>query len=191
MRAMIEKGLALLALLLFAGALYAQDTGIVQSPVLTVDSDRLFAASQFGQRVSQEFETSGKALEAENRRIESELIAEEKDLTKQRSGMAPDAFRTLADAFDTKVERIRTEQNAKTRTLTQVTDTARRQFLIAARPVLETLMQEAKAAIIVERRSIFLSVRAIDITDLAIDRVNSVIGDGSALPTPGPQTSQD
>lgn len=195
MRIYLEKGLAMLALLLLmATGVLAQDAGIVQSPVLTIDSDRMFAASDFGQRVAQDFEVQGKVLEAENRRIEAELIAEEKDLTTKRATLPPDRFRTLADAFDAKVEKIRSEQNTKTRALTQTTDTARRQFLIAARPVLEQLMQEANAAIIVERRSIFLSARAIDITDLAIERLNKQIGDGSDLPNPdqtAPQSDQE
>ncbi|MEZ5675357.1 periplasmic chaperone for outer membrane proteins Skp [Thalassovita litoralis] len=190
MRIYLEKGLAMLALLLLltTGATAQEGGSIVQSPVLTIDSDRMFAASAFGQRVAQDFEAQGKVLETENRRIEAELIAEEKDLTTKRATLPPERFRALADAFDAKVETIRSEQNAKTRALTQTTDTARRQFLIAARPVLEQLMQETNAAIIVERRSIFLSARAIDITDLAIERLNAQIGDGSDLPKPDQAT---
>lgn len=196
MRIGLEKGLAALALLLLlvTGAA-AQDAQLIQSPVLTVNSERLFVASEFGKRAAQDFESNGKILEAENRRIEAELIAEEKQLTELRPTLPPQEFRSLADAFDDKVERIRAEQNAKTLTLAQTTDSAQRQFLIAARPVLEKIMQEANAAIIVEHRSIFLSSRAIDITDLAITRLNAEIGDGSALPnpdqTPEPQTEQE
>jgi len=196
MRIGLEKGLATLALLLLlvTGAA-AQDAQLIQSPVLTVNSERLFVASEFGKRAAQDFESNGKVLEAENRRIEAELIAEEKKLTELRPTISPEEFRSLADAFDEKVEQIRAEQNAKTLDLAKTTDTARRQFLIAARPVLEKIMLETNAAIIVERRSIFLSSRAIDITDLAITRLNAEIGDGSTLPdpdqTPEPQTEQE
>lgn len=190
-----KKGLAMLALLFWLSpGVIAQEAGIVQSPVLTIDSERMFVTSDFGQRVAQDFEAQGKILEAENSRMEAELMAEEKELTTKRASLPADQFRGLADAFDTKVERIRAQQNAKSRALTQTTDTARRQFLIAARPVLEQLMQEANAAIIVERRSIFLSARAIDITDLAIERLNAQIGDGRHLPDPdqdAPQAGQD
>ncbi len=191
MRAMFEKGLAVLALLLFmATGLAAQDMTVVQSPVLTVDSERLFSQSQFGQRISEEVEAQGKVLEAENRRIEGELTAEEKALTERRPTLPPEEFRALADAFDDKVEKIRAEQNAKTRALTQGTDTARRQFLIATRPVLEAIMLETGAALIVERRSVLLSLRSIDITDLAIDRLDAAIGDGRDLPDPDQPAAQ-
>ena len=184
MRGLAEKGLAVLALLLFlSGPLLAQAVPVVQSPILTIDSEQLFVQSEFGKRFAADFEQQGKALEAENRRIEAELIAEEKDLTERRPTLTPEEFRTLADAFDEKVERIRAEQNAKSLALTQTTEAARRQFLIAARPVLEAIMQESNTALIVERRSIFLSVRAIDITELAIDRVNAEIGDGTGNDT--------
>lgn len=195
MQGIVKKGLAVLALLfLVSQAAMAQELMLVQSPVLTIDSERMFVASDFGQRVAQDFEAQGKILEAENSRIEAELMAEEKELTTKRASLPADRFRVLADAFDTKVEAIRTQQNAKSRALTQTTDTARRQFLIAARPVLEKIMQETNAAIIMERRSIFLSARAIDITDLAIERLNAQVGDGRNLPDPdqaAPTTGQD
>ncbi|MBA85629.1 OmpH family outer membrane protein [Thalassobius sp. S69A] len=181
MRYLIEKGLAVLALLLLLGGQAGAQSGAVNSPVLTIDSEQLFVQSQFGQKFAQDFEARGKILEAENRRIEAELIAEEKELTERRATLPPAKFRSLADAFDEKVEQIRAEQNAKSRALAQSTETVRRQFLLAAGPVLEKILFESNAAVVVERRTVFLSVRAIDITDLAIARLNAEIGDGSDL----------
>ena len=93
--------------------------------------------------------------------------------------MDPDAFRILADAFDEKVQQIRRAQDSKARTLGQQTDKARIEFLNAAAPILETLMREAKASVILERASVFLSANATDITDLAIERIDLVLGDGT------------
>lgn len=190
MRYWLEKGLALLALLLFLGGQAAAQETPIQSPVLTIDSEQVFLSSDFGKKFAADFEAKGKVLEAENRRIEAELIAEEKELTERRPSLTPDAFRALADAFDAKVERIRAEQNAKSRALTQTTDVARRQFLLAVRPVLEQIMLDANAAIIVEHRSIFFSARSINVTDLAITRLNAEIGDGSGLPKPDQPADQ-
>ena len=107
MRYLIEKGLAVLALLLLLGGQAGAQSGAVNSPVLTIDSEQLFVQSQFGQKFAQDFEARGKILEAENRRIEAELIAEEKELTERRATLPPAKFRSLADAFDEKVEQIR------------------------------------------------------------------------------------
>ncbi len=162
-----------------AGAALAQENTLIRSPILSLDQDRMFAASDFGRRFDEALQADGARLEIENRRIESELEAEEKDLTQRRPAMSPEAFRALADAFDTKVQRIRTEQTAKARALALRTEEAQRQFIAAARPVLEQLMIDAGAVVIIDPRSVVMSRSAIDVTDEAIRRINDSIGDGT------------
>ena len=162
----------------------------LQSPILTVEPERLFGESAFGQRITEELDRLGAELAAENRRIEAELTEEEQALTEQRETLPPEEFRALADAFDEKVQRIRREQDGKARELAVRSEEARRAFLAAAQPVLERLMREAGAAVIVERRSIFMSAEVIDITDEAIARIDAEIGDGlseDGVETPEPQ----
>ncbi|WP_372890498.1 OmpH family outer membrane protein [Rhodosalinus sp.] len=180
-----RTGLTTLALALFAlmsSVAAAQDqgrsgfvTGTVQSPVLTVDPERLYAESAYGRRVAEELEEQGAELAAENRRIEAELAEEERELTDRRAGMAPEAFRAEADAFDERVMRIRREQDAKARALAARNDAARRTFIEAAQPVLEEIMRDAGAAVIVEARSVFMSLDAVDVTDRAIERLDATI----------------
>ena len=162
----------------------AQQLGVVQNAILTIATDRLFAGSAFGQRIASEIEAESAVLAAENRRIEAELTAEEKDLTLRRPDMDPEAFRTLADAFDQRVQANRETQDAKARALNQIGDVARGEFLVAARPILEELMRESGAGVILERSNVFLSANTTDITDLAIKRIDAAIGDGSNLTGP-------
>ncbi|MDX5384797.1 MAG: OmpH family outer membrane protein [Rhodobacterales bacterium] len=166
------------------GPALAQESQLIRSPILSLDQDRMFAASDFGRRFDAALQADGARLEIENRRIESELEAEEKDLTQRRPAMSPEAFRALADAFDTKVQRIRTEQTAKARALAQRTEEAQRQFIAAARPVLEQLMIDAGAVVIIDPRSVVMSRSAIDVTDEAIRRINDSIGDGTDKTVP-------
>ena len=193
-RAVLRAAMAGLALA--AAPLPAQvpggrlDPGVVRSPVLVLDFERLYAASAFGRRVAQDIETRGEALAAENRRIEAELTAEERDLTDRRAALPPDDFRALATAFDEKVQRLRDEQDAKTRALGQAGETARRQFFAAAQPVLQGLMAEAGAAVILERRAVLVAADAVDVTDAAVARVDDAIGDGAALPEADPAPGQ-
>ena len=98
--------------------------------------------------------------------------------------MEPDEFRKLADAFDAKVQDIRSRQDAKARALSQRHDEARGRFYEAAQPVLARLMREAGAGVILERSSVFLSANATDITDVAITRIDAAIGDGLELAVP-------
>ncbi len=160
-----------------SGAAQSQEIGLPSSAILTISSERLFAESRFGKKVEESIEDAGRALAAENRQIEADLSAEEKELTEQRPEMAPEAFRTLADAFDEKVQSIRKAQDAKARALTQEREEARALFFDAARPVLSELMREAGAGVILERSSVFLSANATDVTALAISRIDAALED--------------
>ncbi|OWU77164.1 hypothetical protein ATO1_15615 [Phaeobacter sp. 22II1-1F12B] len=165
----------------FAPTADAQQLGFAQTAILTISSERLFNDSAFGKRIEREIETEGEALAEENNRIAAELTAEEHELTERRAGMDPEAFRELADAFDEKVQKIRGEQDHKTRVLAEKNDKARAVFLNAVRPILAEVMRESGAGVILERSSVFLSANATDITDLAIERIDATIGDGSEL----------
>ncbi len=192
-RAAWQSACALVLALCFClvgGDVTAQETQLIRSPILSLDQDRMFALSDFGRRFETALQADGAQLEIENRRIESELEAEEKDLTQRRPAMSPEAFRALADAFDVKVQRIRTEQTAKARALALRTEEAQRQFIAAARPVLEQLMIDAGAVVIIDPRSVVMSRSAIDVTDEAIRRINSSIGEGPGGGTP-PQDAPD
>ena len=147
----------------------------VASPILTIDSDRLFEDSAFGREIIEEIEQLGAELSAENRQIEEDLTREEKELTELRPTMTPLEFRELADAFDAKVTETRRTQDAKSRALNSKLEERRVVFLNAAAPVLEQLMREAGAAVVLERRSVFISSNAVDITLIAIDRLNAVL----------------
>lgn len=174
--------LVLVAALMISPPLAAQQLGLSNAAILTISSERLYAESAFGTRIAAEIESESAVLASENRRIEAELTEEEKALTEQRSGMDPTEFRALADAFDAKVQSIRREQDAKARALVQRGDEARGAFFRTARPVLEELMRVSGAGVILERSSVFLSANAVDITSLAIARIDATIGDGTDAP---------
>lgn len=191
-RGFLLTGLAAAALLP-AGGVFAQDTAreVVRSPILTIESDRFFNQSAYGQRLLDQIEEEGRALAAENRRFEAELTAEEQRLTEIRSETDPVEFRAMADAFDARVEELRRQQDAKARELSNRDETARRTFFSQAQPVLADILREAGAALILERGNVLLSANAIDITELAIRRLDAAIGDGAELEMPAPGASEE
>jgi Skp family chaperone for outer membrane proteins len=169
---------AILAGLLLATQLQAQEVPAA-APILTLDQDRFFLESDFGREVLDRERKATAALEQENKRIESDLVAEEQALTDQRNGLSAEEFAARADAFDTKVERIRTEQDAKAKALTEGRDKDRQAFLQAAIPVLGALLGEKQATAIVDKSQVIVALSAIDITDEAIAKVNVALA-GSA-----------
>lgn len=170
---------ACLVILVCAGSATSQESGASSNPILTIESDRLFLESDFGQRAERETEADRSVLLAENRKIEAELTAEEKRLTELRKDMTAEDFRAVADAFDARVQEIRRIQDAKARAIGDHGDQERADFLRAAGPVLAEMLSETGAAVILERRSVFFSLDAIDITNQAIDQLNRTIGDGA------------
>lgn len=159
--------------------------GVPLSGVLTLRTDVFFNESAFGRRVTQEVDAEGAVLTAENRRIEGELRDEEQQLTERRQTMAPDDFRRLADAFDQKVQEIRRVQDAKLEEINKMREDARREFLTVSLPILQEIMREAGAGAILEKSSVFLSAEAADITELAIQRIDAVLGDGQSASEDG------
>ena len=193
-----RKALAVLAAALLAvlsGPAAAQTApaapSVQPSPVLTLDQDRLFQASAYGQRVAHDIDAAAAALTMENREIEAQLATEEKDLTTRRAAMTAAEFRPLADAFDAKVVAIRAAQEEKLVALNGRRDLERQAFYRAAAPVLGDLVRDAGAVAILDARAVFLSADRIDVTDEAIVRVDRLLGAGplpTAEPAPPPLT---
>ncbi|WP_240336664.1 OmpH family outer membrane protein [Tropicibacter sp. Alg240-R139] len=184
----MTRGRVLALCFLFAGTLWvptiqAQQLGVAQSQILTISIERLFAESQFGQRIANEIDAESAVLAAENRRIEGELEQEEQELTERRKTLDASAFRVLADAFDQKVQTHRTTQKRKYEALNQKGDIARAEFLQVIVPILEDLRREAGAAVLIEQSTVILADPAADITAIAISRVNVALGDGARIAT--------
>ena len=180
-------GLALALVLATVGGsgLAVGQTVDIASQVVTITQDRLFSGTIYGQAVQAQAEVATQGLQAENRRIEADLEAEEKALTARRATLPPAECRPLAEAFDAKVEGIRAAQDAKARDVLRKNDEERKRFFEAALPVLAQLMTDLGAVAIVDKSAVVLSFDRIDITDEAIARLDAVLGDGRALPTPG------
>ncbi len=168
----------------------AQNRPRTSVPILVIDIERVFSATIAGQRVTRALEEKLAALAAENRRIEAELVAEEKKLTELRPTMDPGEFRKLADEFDAKVQRIRAEQDAKQKALQEQRAAERQDFVDNIAPVLSDIGRERGALVILERRAVLLSADAIDITDEAIARINALLAEqqGQTPEEPAPQT---
>ena len=158
--------------------LLAQDAANTLSTILTIDQDRLFTDSLYGERVAAEMATDLAKLEVEFQRLEADLTAEEKELTEKRATIPPAEFRKLADAFDTKVQEIRRAQDAKARELNGRMDRERAVYYNLVLPLLGELMKEHGAAIVLDHRVVFAVAEGVDITDDALRRIDATLGDG-------------
>lgn len=163
----------------------AQNLGVVQSQIVTVDSEKIFASAAVGQRITRDLEDRVAALAAENKRIAAELEAEELDLTERRKTIEPAEFRLLANEFDEKVQRIRAEQDAKQRELQRLRDAERLSFIDTIGPIISRIAQARGALIVLERRNVLLSADSIDITQQVIDTIDAALAEEIAPPPDG------
>lgn len=152
----------------------AQQTG----GIYVIDQDRLYQQSEFGRRVRKEISDRAAMLTEENTRLENELKAEELALTEERPNYSASEFRKLADDFNTKVERIRSEQAQKSQEMNNWADAERVRFLEALLPVLTTYATELDAIAVFDHRNAILVSDRIDITAAMIERINLTLGNG-------------
>ena len=150
--------------------------------ILTLDDERLFSGSAFGQAVIARQDAESRTLIDENRKIEAALEAEEKDLTKRRALIPREEFAPLSEAFNEKVEGIRKAQDAKTRELQRRFDSDRQRFLEVARPILAEVMAARGAVAIIDSRAVFVGFENIDITDAAIAQLDAAMKEGRLTP---------
>lgn len=158
---------------------------MAQAPILTVDQDVLFAMSDWGKRTQRVLDEEGSKIEAENERLAAQLSAEEAALTEQRGTMDPAEFRKQAEAFDTRATEVRRQRAQVVQDLNAWAEADRTAFYRAALPLMGDMMQERGAVAVLDRRTVFVSMDAIDMTQDLVQRLNVDLGDGTGtVPLP-------
>lgn len=153
----------------------------IGAAILTIDQERLFLESAWGRRAQQTLEQEGQQIADENERLATQLSEEEADLTGQRSTLEPAEFRRLAEAFDKKATEIRRDRAQAVQQLNARADADRTAFYQAALPLMGDLMQQRGAVAVLDRRTVFVSLDAIDITSELIGRLDEALGDGADI----------
>jgi Skp family chaperone for outer membrane proteins len=151
----------------------AQEQAQPSLGVLVVELERVFSDSKSGQQMTDALRQQHDVFRASVTKIQDELVAEEQSLTDLRASMSHNDFRALADAFDSKVRRIRLESDAKEAAFVTAGENARRQFNASVMPILEELRLERGASAVVERRSIYVMDPSVNITQEVITRLDA------------------
>jgi len=156
-----------------------------QTPLLrTIDDERLYRESRFGQRVAAEIEQASRALEAENDVLLEELTAREEELTVLRNTLTLEEFRAAAAAFDRRAEEIRRSQAEKRQRLVQFEEAERRRFFGLIPSILQDVLVRAGGQILIDARAVVIGIPGLDMTDDSIEALDAEIGDGGAAPFP-------
>ena len=157
----------------------AQTAVQTETPVLTLDWERLYENSLWGKRVAREIEAASNDLRQENNRIAAQLETEERDLTERRPKMDPASFQAAADAFDTRATAIRAAQKAKADAIQKQLNAERQAFLQAVMPKLDEVLHARGAEVVLDSRVIIRGLSSADVTDQLGARIDKEIGDGA------------
>ena len=146
------------------------------SSLFTVDMSKLFRSSDFGKNIISTNNKARQDLQNENEELESKLLLEEKELSKQRKILSLDEFRPKALEFDKKVSIIRKEQGEKEDSLKNKARKEESEFYKRIYPLLYDLLLERGGLVLIDQRNIILWDSSVDITDEAIKLINQVLG---------------
>lgn len=169
------------------GFSFGETVGTTNGPGLvlrSIDEERLFRESQFGQRVLGAIDAASRALEEENAALLAELTAREEELTELRDTLDAEEFRAQAEAFDQRAEMIRQEQAQKLARFSQFEESERRRFFSQTGNVLRQVLEEEGAQILIASGAVIVGVPEMDMTDVTIAAIDAAIGDGGAPPFP-------
>lgn len=165
-------GIAVAAALLLAPS--AQVLAQQTDGVLFVDRDRVLAESVPARALRKIEEDRRRALRSQFDEVQKQLEAEEAEIADLRGRLSAAEFEARVREFDQKVREARRSSQAAGEALQSDIVAARRQLTQALIPVLQALMRERGAAVILDANSVLLARSDIDATREAIERFNAV-----------------
>lgn len=183
----IFKAAALAALALgsasaLPSAAFAQAAAAPQSAIIVVDMDRVGAESAAGKSGQTQLKAKLDSLQARGKTLADQLRGEEETLLKARqaNSMAPDAFQAKVKDLQTKQNNARTELGNREQELQRSQGFVRQQIFNAVGPIIQAVMRERGASIVLARDAALAVTPTLDVTaevirrlDAALPRVNA------------------
>ncbi len=159
----------------------ADDATVAQAALLTVDQDLLFVRSAWGVRATALTDAELDKIAADNDRFATQLSDEEAKLTQDRATLDPAEFRRRAEAFDARATQVRRERAQLVQDLNAWAEADRAAFYRAALPIMGDMMQERGAVAVLDRRTVFVALDSIDMTDDLVAMLDQQLGDGAGV----------
>lgn len=153
-----------------------------QSAIIVVDMDRVGAESAAGKSGQSQLKAKVDSLQARGKSLADQLRGEEEALLKARqaNSMAPEAFQAKVKDLQTKQNNARTELGNRENELQRSQNAVRQQIFNAVGPIIQTVMRERGASIVLTRDAALAVAPALDVTadvirrlDAALPRVNA------------------
>jgi Skp family chaperone for outer membrane proteins len=152
---------------------HAPAAGALPAPrIIVVDRQAILRGSSVGQDIVRQVNAYTAAAEKEFRAQQESLQKESQTLQQQVAILAPDVRAQKIRAFQSKEAAFKAKVDARQSLIQGGVMKARQQVEQALGPILQGIMQERGANILLDRAAIVLGMVDIDVTKLTIDRLN-------------------
>lgn len=140
--------------------------------VLIIDLRGALAASKAGQDIRRQVETLKKQAQGELKNEAEGLQHDKAELEQQSAILAPDVKARKAKAFEARVEAFQKKLNARGQLIQGGMLKANQQLEEALGPILQGIMLERQATVLLDRNAVLLAPNAIDVTGVVVQRLD-------------------
>lgn len=155
-----------------------------QTSIIVVDMDRVGVESAAGKSGQTQLKAKVDSLQARGKALANQLRTEEETLLKARQAntMAPEAFQAKVKELQTKQNNARTELGNREQELQRSQAAVRQQIFNAVGPIIQTVMRERGASIVLTRDAALAVAPTLDVTADVIRRLDAALPRVNATP---------
>ena len=150
----------------------APSAGTPPPVILVIDRNAILRASKVGQNIVQQVNGYTQAAEKEFRGTAESLRGQEQQLQQQIAILAPDVKAKKIKAFQAQQQAFQQKVQTRQAQIQGGVIQARQQVEAALGPILQSIMQERHANLLLDRNAIVLGTVNIDITSAAVQRLD-------------------
>lgn len=143
--------------------------------VIIVDFTRVQEESLVGQNVISQLTQYGNAVQARKEALEAELNAEGTALEAQEVVLPPDAFQQRVEEFQRKARLADLELQGYRSTMVRAEQNAKLEITNNLKPIVNAIMNEKGADLVLDKSLIYMAGGGFDITDLVVARLDSQV----------------
>ena len=155
----------------------------VGAGVLIVDRDRVLTESLPAQRLREVERSQREALSKRIEETRLSLEAEEAEIARIRDQLTPEEFETRFRAFDQRAREARLEVQRANEALQAQMIAARGQLKQALTPILQAIVEERGASVLLNAQSVLMARDKVDVTLEAIERFSALEIEFQLAPT--------
>ncbi|MEL7453384.1 MAG: OmpH family outer membrane protein [Pseudomonadota bacterium] len=148
--------------------------------IIVIDQARIMRDSAGGQDIARKLAAIGQTMQSELEGEAGALQTEGQALETRRANLTPEALQADTElqsqfqSFLAKRQAFQRKQQVRAQELQQTEQTAWAEFFQALEPVLEQVVTERGAQLMIDRSSITFAAPELDATDLAITKIDAL-----------------